>query len=106
MVLAAIDAGLPELGFSGHSRLEGEPDWTMSVEGTKEYRKTVLALKEKYKDKINIRLGIEQDYWSCSNHCHSHLHTLQRNRLDRNSRLLCYKPHSLRASQHLLQIIL
>ncbi len=29
MVLAAIDAGLPELGFSGHSHLEGEPDWTM-----------------------------------------------------------------------------
>lgn len=64
MVLAAIDAGLPELGFSGHSHLEGEPDWTMSVEGTKEYGETVLALKEKYKDKINIRLGIEQDYWS------------------------------------------
>lgn len=64
MVLAAIDAGLREFGFSGHSHLDSEPEWTMSVEGTKEYKETVRALKKKYKDKINIRLGIEQDYWS------------------------------------------
>lgn len=64
MVLAAVDAGLSEIGFSGHSHLPAEPDWTMSVEGTKAYRKTVLGLAEKYKDKINIRFGIEQDYWS------------------------------------------
>ncbi|NLL63145.1 MAG: histidinol-phosphatase [Ruminococcaceae bacterium] len=64
MVLKAIELGMDEIGFSGHSYLSGEPDWTMSLEDTKKYKETVLELKEKYKDKINVRLGIEQDYWS------------------------------------------
>ena len=64
MVEAAINSNMSALGFSGHSHLPTEPDWTMSEEGTKEYKETVLALREKYKDQIEILLGIEQDYWS------------------------------------------
>ncbi len=64
MVEAAIEQGLGELGFSGHSYLPGEDEWTMDPQKTAEYKETVKALKEKYKDSINIRLGIEQDYWS------------------------------------------
>ncbi len=63
-VQKAIDSGMTVLGFSAHSHLPTEPEWTLSKEGEEEYRKTVLELKEKYKDRIDIRLGIEQDYWS------------------------------------------
>jgi len=64
MVIAAIELGCPELGFSGHSFLDIDPDWTMTNEKSKQYRKTVLEMKEKYKDRISIRLGIEQDFFS------------------------------------------
>ncbi|MBR6479658.1 MAG: histidinol-phosphatase [Clostridia bacterium] len=63
-VLAAIDIGMPILGFSAHSHLPTEPEWSLSVEGEEEYRKTILELREKYKNQIDIRLGIEQDFWS------------------------------------------
>lgn len=64
MVQSAIDKGFFALGFSGHSHLSTEPEWTMSEEGEEEYIETVLALREKYKEQIQIWLGIEQDYWS------------------------------------------
>ena len=63
-VLAAIDIGMPVLGFSAHSHLPTEPEWSLSVAGEEEYKKTVLELKDKYKDRIDIRLGIDQDRWS------------------------------------------
>ncbi|MDD6807843.1 MAG: histidinol-phosphatase [Oscillospiraceae bacterium] len=64
MIIAAIELGCPELGFSGHSFLSIDPDWTMTKEQSKQYRKTVLEMKKKYESKINVRLGIEQDYFS------------------------------------------
>lgn len=64
MVLAAIKAGMPEIGFSGHARMPADPDWCMTVEGEKEYFETVSALKTKYADKIKIYLGIEQDFYA------------------------------------------
>ncbi len=62
-VISAIEKGLVTLGFSGHNTLEGE-DWCMSPEGVTEYRNEIQRLKEKYKDKIEILCGIEQDYYS------------------------------------------
>ncbi len=62
MVLAAIDKGFVTLGFSGHSPLAGE-DWCMQPD-TSAYRKEIERLKDKYKDKIDILCGIEQDYYS------------------------------------------
>lgn len=63
MVLAAINKGFETLGFSGHSPL-GSEYWCMSSENFEVYKKEINSLKEKYKDKIEILCGIEQDYYS------------------------------------------
>jgi len=60
MVLAAIRAGCPEIGFSDHSHIPGM-DWTMSKSGEAEYRREILSLREKYCDRIRIYLGLELD---------------------------------------------
>ena len=39
-------------------------DWSIKAERVEEYKNQVLELKEKYKGKIKIFLGIEQDYYS------------------------------------------
>lgn len=64
MLLSAIEHGCPEFGFSGHSYLPFDPGWTMSPETAANYRSCISSLKEKYKDKISVRLGVEQDYCS------------------------------------------
>ncbi len=61
MLLRAIEAGCPEYGFSGHAYTIGDEDWCMSKEGEEAYRVEILRLKEKYKDKIKVYLGIEMD---------------------------------------------
>ena len=67
MVKKAIELGLSELGFSGHSYTAFDLEPCMSPEDTEEYKKEINALKEKYKAKIKILLGIEYDYYSnCS----------------------------------------
>ena len=63
MVLAAIDAGCDVLGFSGHSPLDGE-DWSMSEEGMAEYISEIKELREKYRGRIEIYLGLEYDTFS------------------------------------------
>lgn len=64
MVLSAIDKGMTYLGFSGHSETPFDPDYCMNQESELKYREEILRLKEKYKDKIEIFCGIEQDYFS------------------------------------------
>ena len=64
MLLRAIELGCAEYGFSGHAFTEGDEDWCMSREGTELYKKEVRRLSEKYKDKIRVYLGVEQDYLS------------------------------------------
>lgn len=64
MVLEAIRLGCKEIGFSGHSHTPFDGSFCMTRENTLAYRSTVRALQEKYKDKIKIYLGIEQDYHS------------------------------------------
>ena len=63
LVLKAIELGLSELGFSGHSYTFFDESYCMSKENTKEYKKEIRRLKEKYKEKIKILLGVEQDYY-------------------------------------------
>lgn len=63
-IIKAIELGLSELGFSGHSYTEFDLEPCMTQEGTKLYKQEILALKEKYKDKIKILLGLECDYYS------------------------------------------
>lgn len=54
MVLKAISLGFKHLGFSGHM----DDHVCVNLE---EYKKEINRLKEKYKDKIEILIGIEQD---------------------------------------------
>lgn len=61
-VLSAIDRGFKILGFSSHSMY---PFWTescMHPEDFKRYCTEIRALNEKYKDKIELKLGFEADY--------------------------------------------
>ncbi len=64
MVLAAIHLGIHTLGFSGHTpvHVPGDTDWCMTEEDMLVYRDQILALKEKYRDQIEILLGLEVDY--------------------------------------------
>ncbi len=64
MLLRAIELGCPEYGFSGHVYSAGDEEWCMSREALSTYRAEVLHLKEKYKDKIRVWLGIEYDFLS------------------------------------------
>ena len=63
LVLEAIRLGCPEIGFSGHSHLT-EDTCSMSEAGTLAYCREITRLKEKYRDRITVRLGIEQDIFS------------------------------------------
>lgn len=64
MVLSAIELGFETLGFSGHSPLECGKDWCIAEERIADYICEISALREKYRDRIEILLGIEYDYLS------------------------------------------
>ena len=59
MVISAIEKGFCSLGFSGHGYMEH--DHTYCMMETEKYLAEVNALKEKYKDKIEIYAGVEED---------------------------------------------
>lgn len=59
MVLSAIEKGFSSLGFSGHGYTDFDLSYCMKdIPG---YRAEVLRLREKYKNKIEIYLGVEED---------------------------------------------
>ena len=64
MVLSAIENGFVSLGFSGHSFVYPDDGYTMKPEAEKAYIAEIRRLKEKYKDRIAIHLGLELDYYS------------------------------------------
>lgn len=63
----AIEGGLQILGFSDHTPMPYEGDYVsnvkMRVDQLGGYVDTVLALREAYKDQIDIRLGLEVEYY-------------------------------------------
>lgn len=63
-VRAAIDCGIQSMGFSSHAPMASDPDssWLMHMDRVEDYRNTVLGLKAKYADQIQIYLGMECDY--------------------------------------------
>lgn len=65
-VLAAISAGLSAIGFSGHSYTGFDESYCMKKEAVSEYIKEIHRLKDKYKDRINVYCGIEEDVFSDS----------------------------------------
>lgn len=58
----AIDKGLVALGFSAHAPLEDGMEWSLPKDKPEKYCSEVRRLKEKYKGKIDIYLGLEMDY--------------------------------------------
>lgn len=66
-VLAAIQAGYEVLGFSDHSPWKYDSDFVASVRMPlsqfNDYYKSISDLKEKYKDQIEIKIGLECEYY-------------------------------------------
>lgn len=61
---AAMDADMETLGFSGHSFVAFDPDYSMTPENTKQYRAEICRLRESFRGRLHILLGLEQDYYS------------------------------------------
>ena len=64
MVKAAIARGMTRLGFSDHAHTPGGESYCMKRDDIAAYRQTVYELREKYRGKIDILCGIEQDLFS------------------------------------------
>lgn len=58
----AVSKGFRAYGFSSHSPLPFETFWNMSAGDMPEYLEEINRLKEKYKDKLEIYVGLEIDY--------------------------------------------
>ncbi len=65
----AVDAGLAEIGFSDHLYLyflppgRRDPTLAMREEELPEYVESVLKLRDRYAGRIDVRLGLEADYF-------------------------------------------
>ena len=64
LIHEAIRMDMDSLGFSSHAPLAGQEDWTMSPEDVPRYRTEILSLRERYTGRLEIFLGLEQDYYS------------------------------------------
>lgn len=64
-VLKAIEAGYTVLGFSDHAPYRDYPSERshMDFEQLDEYIESISYLKEKYKDQIEIHIGLETEYF-------------------------------------------
>ena len=63
-ILTAIEKNFVSVGLSGHSYTAFDTEPCMSEKGTQEYLKEMRNLKEKYKDKIEVYIGIEADFYT------------------------------------------
>ena len=64
MVLSAIDKGLDCLGICAHSFVAFDPGYCMAPERYAEFQTEIARLKAKYRGKIDLLCGIEQDCFS------------------------------------------
>ncbi len=64
LVRRAIELGFSSLGFSGHITMPQKTSYAMSEEKTADYIREISHLKEKYRDVLDIYLGIEMDLYS------------------------------------------
>lgn len=66
-VIAAINNGYEELGFSDHSPWKYDSNFVahmrMPLSDFEDYYQSILTLKEKYQDKISIKIGLECEYF-------------------------------------------
>lgn len=61
-VTAAIEEGFDALGFSGHSPIPIDTEWSIKSHQLPEYAASGKRLKEQYKDQIKLYLGLEIDF--------------------------------------------
>lgn len=64
MVISAIEKGMTEIGITIHSYVFFDETVCKKEEDVGKFFENVSLLKEKYKEKIKILCGIEQDYYS------------------------------------------
>ena len=64
MIAFALSKGFDSIGFSGHSYMHFSPSYSMSIEGTEEYKREIISLKKKYAGQIDIFLGLEFEMYS------------------------------------------
>ena len=64
MVQAALEKGMPAIGFSGHSHTRFDESWCMSRAGTRAYRREIARLKKACAGRIEVYCGVEQDMCS------------------------------------------
>ena len=64
IVVKAIKSGMTKIGISDHSYTHFDESYCIKKERIKEYIDTLHSLKDKYKDKIEVHTGIEQDFYS------------------------------------------
>lgn len=66
-VISAIKGGYEELGFSDHGCWQYDSDYVsgirMKLSEFDDYYQSISALKEKYKDQISIKIGMESEYF-------------------------------------------
>ncbi len=63
MVLAAIEKGMTHIGICTHSHTAFDERYCVKKKDIKAFQAEIAALKEKYKDKIVLLCGVEQDYF-------------------------------------------
>jgi len=61
MIKAAIQRGGASIGFSEHSFVPFDEEYSMKLDDTPSYIREISALKEKYKGTIEVYLGLEMD---------------------------------------------
>lgn len=61
-VKSAINKDFDVLGFSGHAPLPFERGWTIPTTKLKSYIDELKRLQSTYKEKIDIKIGLEVDY--------------------------------------------
>ncbi|MCL2820347.1 MAG: histidinol-phosphatase [Oscillospiraceae bacterium] len=64
MIKAAIEKGGKSIGFSEHSYVPFDEEYSMLLEDTPLYISEINNLKEKYKGTIDVYLGMEIDYFT------------------------------------------
>ena len=69
MLEAAIAQNMEAIGFSVHSHLDSEPDWTIDKNEMQLYVGELSNMQGDYEPKIRVLIGIEQDYWSREEDC-------------------------------------
>ncbi len=61
LILRGIELGLKSIGLVAHSYCVFDRIFTISIPEIKLFQEEMKSLKEKYKDKINVLCGVEQD---------------------------------------------